>query len=328
MRHPIACRVPVVLIAALSVFSAFAATAPAAPPFEPFLDLDTTTGELPVSVALDKVGNVWVSLQPRCEVRKYSPTGTLLQATKLVEDCTGEAGASGLAVDAAGLLYAAVKGPASVRGVYVVDGSGVIDRLPGTEQILFPNSLAFDHHNGTMYVTDMLGFEVWRVPVSGVAELWASGPAFTGLPVNGIIGGPNGLAVDHDSVLVSVTFLPRLVRIPIADDGSAGVPVVVYPPPALFGASMFALDDIALDVHGNVYASVVAGIPGGIAFLARDGTQVSWRVSGFPGAVTSAAFGTGKGDRETLFVAVNAAFGGTVSGIYKADVGVPGRPLP
>lgn len=324
MRNPMACLLPVVLIAALAVV---AATGPAAAAPAAFLTFDAPAGELPVSVVVDKVGNVWVSLQPRCEVRKYSHAGELLQATKLVASCEGDTGSSGLAVDATGLLYAAVKGPADVRGVYVVDDAGVIGKLPGTEQIQFPNSIAFDHNNGTAYVTDMVGFKVWRVPPGGTAEVWASGPAFVATPLPGIIGGPNGLAVDHDAVLVSVTFVPRLVRIPIAADGSAGTPAIVYPPPVLLGASMFALDDITLDVHGNVYASIVAG-PFGVALLTPDAAPPSWAVSGLPGAVTSVAFGTGKGDRSTLFIAVNTAFGGTAPGIYKADVGVPGRPLP
>jgi sugar lactone lactonase YvrE len=324
MRYPIACRVSVVLIAAIAVF---ALTAPVAAQPTAFLTFDAAAGELPVSVVVDKVGNVWVSLQQTCEVRKYSPAGQLLQVTAVVPSCTGGAAAGGLAVDSTGLLYAAVGGPADVRGVYSVDASGILGKVPGSEQIQLANSIAFDHNNGTMYVTDMHGYKLWRVPPGGSAEVWASGPALVGTTINGLILGPNGLAVDHDAVLVSVSFLPRLVRIPIAADGSAGTPVLVYAPPVLLGASMFALDDITLDVLGNVYASIVAG-PYGVALLTPDGAPPAWAVTGLPGAVTSVAFGTGKGDRKTLFIAVNPVFGGTGSGIYMADVGLPGQPLP
>jgi hypothetical protein len=49
-----------------------------------------------------------------------------------------------------------------------------------------------------------------------------------------------------------------------------------------------------------------------------------------PGAVVSLAFGTGKGNRQSLFVALNSGlgFGGAFSGIVKILAGVPGRPVP
>jgi hypothetical protein len=44
----------------------------------------------------------------------------------------------------------------------------------------------------------------------------------------------------------------------------------------------------------------------------------------------SLAFGAGRGDRTSLFVALNKGlgFGGELSGIVKVDAGAPGRPMP
>lgn len=296
---------------------------------EPVITYDPAAGEFPVGVAVDKVGNVWVSLQPICQVRRYTPDWQESLRITLVSDCTNGAGTGGLAVDATGVVYATVVGPnEAVRGVYAIEPSGTFHRLPGTEQMVFPNAIAFDHNNGTMYVTDSTLGVVYRIAPGSPAELWAKDPVLTGIPA--WAGGPplgaNGIAVDRGYVIVSVTFLPRLVRIPINKDGSAGAPEVLYTTPALMAQGLFVLDDIALDVFGDVYASVIAGPPT-VARLAADGSGIT-RFDPLPAAVTSLTFGTGKGERKSLFVAINQAFGGTGCGIVKVDAGVPGRPLP
>ena len=312
---------------ALAVVLAFSSTSAAQIPYQTMVQY-TGPGEHPVSVAVDKVGNVWVSLQPICQVRKYAPNWRELVRIDLVGDCSGDTGASGLAVDATGRLYAAVKGSdPSVRGVYEVSRSGAMSRIPGTEQILFPNSIAFDHHNGTMYVTDMERGAVWRVPRGGSAEVWAEGPVYEGIALFGPRLGANGIAVDRGEVVVSVSFPARVVRIPIQADDSAGEPIVLSlpPDPVANPALLFAIDDIALDVFGNVFVSAIA--VGGIGWVAADGSAVQ-RFATLPGAVVSLAFGTGKGSRKSLFVAMNPEFGGTFSGIVKLAAGVPGRPVP
>jgi len=158
---------------ALAVVLAFSSTSAAQIPYQTMVQY-TGPGEHPVSVVVDKVGNVWVSLQPICQVRQYAPNWRELVRIDLVGDCSGDTGASGLAVDATGRLYAAVKGPEEVRGVYEVSPSGATFRIPGTQDIDFPNSIAFDHHNGTMYVTDMYGGAVWRISSAEVANTASS----------------------------------------------------------------------------------------------------------------------------------------------------------
>jgi sugar lactone lactonase YvrE len=310
---------------ALAIVLAFSTNSVAQPPPYQTMVEYTGEGEHPVSVAVDKVGNFWVSLQPICQVRQYTPDWQELTRIDLVSasDCIGDTGASGLAVDATGRLFAAVKGSdATVRGVFEVSPSGATFRIPDTEQILFPNSIAFDHHNGTMYVSDMYGGAVWRVPRGGSAELWTAGPV-----LSGSMGGANGIAVDRGDVVVSVTYPASVVRIPIERDGSAGEPRVLASSGDLAKLALYALDDIALDVFGNVMVSAV--IVGGVGRVAADGSAVQ-RLNMLPTPAVSLAFGTGKGNRQSLFVALNKGlgFGGTFSGIVKIDAGVPGRPMP
>lgn len=288
----------------------------------------TGEGEHPVSIAIDKVGNAWVSLQPICEVRKYDPGWRELQRITLVhgDACSGDVGASGLAVDATGRVYAAVKGTnVEVRGVYEIDESGTPLRIAGTDQLYFPNSIAFDHNNGTMYVTETGGGAVWRVPPGGSAEKWADRPELKGGP------GANGVVVDKSEVVVSVSYPAKLVRMPINGDGSAGPSTIVslLPPTGAPPVFLFVVDDIALDVFGNVMVSSI--FFSGVGWVAADGSAVQRLATISGSSAVSLAFGTGQGERKVLFVAVNrtiAPFGGSWSGIVKIDVGVPGRPLP
>jgi sugar lactone lactonase YvrE len=300
-------RVHSVRIAAALAFCFFCTLAA-----QPVITLDPS--EVAVGIAVDKVGNTWISLQPQCELRRYTPDWKLSLTVKLVNPCDNGAGTNGVAVDSTGVVYTTVIVRPDVRGVYAVHPSGWFYRLPGTEKMVYPNSVAFDHNNGTIYATDMVQGQVWRIRPGGAAELWSDDPALMGLPIpSGVLGGANGIAVDKRSVIVSVSFFPRLVRIPIRPDGSAGAAEILVDQSALFPLGIFALDDIALDVFGNIYASIVAG-PFAVAEFSPDDKSIT-TLGSFSAAVLSVAFGTGKGNREALFVAISGAWGGGGSAI-------------
>jgi sugar lactone lactonase YvrE len=306
------------------------------------LTFNPAAGELPVSITFDRFANAWISLEPICEVRSYDADWQESARLKRISNCSAGAGLESVAFDSRGELYFAAIGPDEVRGVYVMQRSGGVQRLPGTEQIGWPNGLAFAQKDDTLYVTDMIGGAVWRIPRRtsddqegdsdrGPAELWINDPLLQG--VNAWPGGPplgaNGIVVDGDSVVVSVSFHPRVVRVPINDDGSARQPQVLADTAALFAAHVFALDDIALDVHGNVFASVIS--PAGVARVSSDGqtiTRVAAAAEGITAAVTSLAFGTRGENRKALYVVTNPAFGGTGASVVRFDAGVPGRGLP
>jgi sugar lactone lactonase YvrE len=301
---------------------------------EVVIEYDPAAGEFPEGIAVDKPGNVYVSLDNLGQIRKISPDGS----ESLFVDF-GEPGLLGLAVDAPGNVYVARgTGNPATHGVWRVSPGGVGERLPGTEQIQFPNSLAFDKR-GNLYVTetnavdeygDFIDGAVWRIPPGGSAELWIRHPDLAGvnwpdLPFPFPLGA-NGIAYRHENIYVANTEKAHVVRIPVLKDGSAGTPEIITD---AFD-ELFVLDGIALDVHGNIYALVIAQSKlvridpsdGSITTLAtaEDGLD-------FP---ASLAFGTGKGDRQSVYI-TNYAIGppgGAGPGVVKVDVGVPGLPLP
>jgi sugar lactone lactonase YvrE len=311
--------------------------------FDPFAH------ELPEGLALDRHGNIFVTLAPLGEIRKVATDGTQSTVAHVTPPGQGF-GALGLAFDERGTLFvaAATFDPAT-SGVYEVGSDGATARIPGSEQIGFPNGLAFGE-DGALYVTDSLQGAIWRLRVNHdgegdgegddkgdegdghtagtAATLWLKDPLLAG---NGSAGlpvpiGANGIAVRHDAIDVSVTETGRIVRVPVTDDGQPGSPQIVADDSGLLGA-----DGIQFDVDGNLYIAV--GQQNTIVRLSPDGTMTTLATAAdgldFP---ASPAFGTRGGDCETLYV-TNFALGhanpaDAHPGVLSFDVGVPGQPLP
>jgi sugar lactone lactonase YvrE len=289
---------------------------------EVVVSFDATKGQLPEGVAEDKSGNIYFDfISPVSELRKIAPDGTQTLVTHFP---TGGLGPLGLAVDAPGNVYVALTTlDPETAGVYRVSRDGTAERLPGTADILFANGLAFDKL-GNLYVTDSIGGAVWKIPPGGSAEQWIQDPQLEGTGAFGLGFpiGANGITFAGNSLVVANTEKASLLRIPIRVDGSAGTPTVIADDPALFGA-----DGLTLDVFGNVYVAVVA--QNTIVRVSGDSiTTVVDASDGIVGA-SSLVFGTGRGDRLSLF-AVNFGIVSAVPepALLRIPVGVPGRPVP
>lgn len=137
-------------------------------------------GVTPRGVAVNKVGNVYVSFgEVRADgehilIWKFTPAG---KPSFFAEIGRGTIG--GLAVTANGDLYVAMAAGAD-KGVWRVDREGQKELLPNSNQIFFANGLAFDDR-GTLYVTESVSVVslpprgpggIWRIPRGGQAELW------------------------------------------------------------------------------------------------------------------------------------------------------------
>lgn len=298
---------------------------------------DAAMGELPEGVAIDKPGNIYASLGPPFfvgggygAVVKISPDGT--ETTILTEFPTGPAPA-GLAVDAPGNVYFAVPDPGGIdAGIYRVTSDGNVERLPGTENMFVPNGLAFDKQ-GDLFASDSAMGAIWRIPSGGSAsaEIWLQHELVAGCTPEDL--GANGVAFWKGDLYVANTGRGALIRVPVATDGSPGEPVLVAGNLDCEPEGLFGMDGIALDVQGNVYALLVLqnklvriDPTDGSTTLLLDEDDGLWNAS-------SIAFGTGKGDRTSVFIANYAVLppepnNSLGPAILKLDVGVPGLPLP
>lgn len=284
--------------------------------------------ELPEGVAVDKRGRVYVTFPFLGELRRIDPDGSQHLVASL--PTSGDFGPLGLTPDPAGNLYVGVvTGLAATQGVYRVTPHGTFARLPGTDAIAFANDVAFGDR-GTLYVADSVG-KVWRIPKGGSAELFSDSPLLAG---NGLFDlgfpvGANGIAYRHGTLYITVSEQSRIVTIPVLPDGSAGQPSILVSDPTLFAA-----DGVELDVHGNFFVSVIA--QNTILRIAADTLDISTLADASDGLdfPSTAAFGTGRGDRTTLFAvnfSVGPFFGGTRSAgprLLRVETGATGLPQP
>lgn len=338
----------IVLVVSVLFLSTTSAAVAAHPEFPEFIPFDASQGEFPEGVAVDKMGNVYVSLNPLGQVWKFTPTG---ERSLLVD--FGSPGGLGLAVDAPGNVYLAREG--SDNGVYKINQNGEANLVPGTDAIVFPNSLTFDKR-GNLYITETFSFDapltefpgcdigagsffgpggVWIVPRGGEAQLVLRHELLTGLCLPNPIPfpiGANGIAHRQGNLYVTNSEKGMVLRIPVDGHGNAGTSQVLAtvsdPIDPNFGPP--ALDGLALDVHGAMYVPVIN--QSRIVRITPNGATVE-QLAGpgdgldFPASV---AFGTGRGERQSLFV-TNFAIGppgGSGPGLVKLDTDKPGQPLP
>jgi len=279
---------------------------------EVMMAFDKGADEFPEGVAVDKKGNIFLSMAHTGEIWKITPDGDTSVFWWLEP---GVFGVLGLAVDAPGNIYVAVASfnPAT-QGVYRISRKGTsCERLPGTEQMLFPDGLAFDKR-GNLYITDAAMGAIYRFPRrGGSAQLWLWHPLLqgTGLVYGGFGGPPigaNGIQYWKRGLMVSNSEKFTIVRVPILPDGNPGQPTVLYQGDFadLGGGILYPLeflpDGIALDVHGNIFIADPAYSQ--IYFVAADGSS-GYSVATYEGPLdnpTSLAFGTGKGDRKNVYI--------------------------
>lgn len=287
--------------------------------------------EYPEGIAIDKTGNMYVSLGPPFflggglgEVWKIDPDGN---RTMLIE-FPGGPGVAGLAVDAPGNLYFAF-----IDGIYKYDTSGVLEKLPGTENIVLANGLAFDKR-GDLYVTDSIIGAIWRVPLdgSGDAAIWYQDALLAGcgdVPV-----GANGIAFRQGSFYVANTSLGLILKVEQQPNGNPGSGQVVAGDPDCdpLNDELFSMDGIAFDAHGDIFAALV--IQHKLVKIDLDTGSVTTLLTEADGIhnPASVAFGTGMGNRQRLFITNFAVMPGPTNSLGPAvlsiDAGAPGQPLP
>ncbi|MFQ5569996.1 MAG: SMP-30/gluconolactonase/LRE family protein [Rhodothermales bacterium] len=311
--------------------------------------LSMPAGESLEGIALDKRGTIYVGNRRNdetgriSEILRITPDGVVSVFATLPTAAPEAIGVLGLVTDASGNVYAAhVTQDPATHGVYRINSTGsVVERLAGSEALIFPNALTFDAR-GTLYATDSFGGAVWRYGRGGTFTRWSQNGLLAAVPVEGApfpIPGANGIAFFPPNTLyVANTSQFSISRIRIAPDGSAGDAEVVAQ-----GLDLFSIDGIAVDVHENVYGVLAASnaeetgtpinpVPPLVKVNTRSGgvTAVLQDMSAFD-APTSLAFGRGRSDQQSLFIANSALFGpltnGPGAGVVQMGVGVRGFPF-
>jgi sugar lactone lactonase YvrE len=300
----------------------FTVRGPAAVQVQTLATFDPSKGEFPEGVAVDRRQNVYVGLALTGEIRRFDPQGG---SSTLATLPVGAGFLLGLATDARGNVYAALASfdPAT-HGVWRVKRDGSQERIAALPANGVPNGLAFDA-TGNLYVTDSALGAVWRIRPRGRPDLFVQHPLLESQP-GSPVPGANGIALGHRALLVTNTRFGRIVRIPIECHGTAGEPTTLIERADLVGA-----DGVALDVRLNLYVAMFGGSAGGrLVRISPDGRveELAGEADGLTGPA-SLAFGTGGNTRSALFITNFDLISTTPKpALARADVGIPGRPLP
>jgi len=287
-----------ILVLSLAIPGAVAAATP-----EPVLSV----GAPLEGIAFSKRGDMYLTVNLTGEILRYDPKRHSMDGVATL----GSGLALGLAISPNGAIYAALASfdPAT-NGVYSVDEvNHTVTRVADIG--LAPNALVFDEV-GNLYITESIFGMVYRLDRDGNLQVWSDDSLLVGNNPFFAIGA-NGIAYGDHVVYVMNYDRGSIVAIPVQRDGSAGAASVFAQDDSLIGG-----DGIALDVHGNIY--VAGNLTGALLRVNTDG-EVEELASGME-RPASVAFGTAQGAQRAVFV---TAFGAV--GVYRVDVGVPGRPL-
>ncbi len=173
-------------------------------------------------------------------------------------------GILGLAVDAAGTVYACDEGRAEVLRVDPRSGDVEVYSAGSVERdMIEPNYCAFDAA-GNLYVTDSSDWEeqngaIYRIAPGGETVVWTAA----------LRRYPNGCCFSADGrwLYVVESSLPGVWRVPVGADGAAGEPALVVELP-----DAHVPDGIAFDDEGALYIACYR--PDRVYRLAPDGDLV------------------------------------------------------
>jgi sugar lactone lactonase YvrE len=214
---------------------------------------DESSGQNTEGVAVDRSGDVFVSVSPLGDVWKFTAGSTTPEPFGHVDGITAgtDFGLLGLAVDADGNVYGAVQSAnQSANGIWRFDAAtGDASHIAGTESMGIANGLTFDHA-GNLFVADSSG-KIWRIRPSGTVKIWLDDPALTGDGSLGLFLGANGIAYRDHVFTVTNTERRTILTIPKIEDGRPGPISVLTTLPA--GDNP---DGVAVDVEGNAYVAM------------------------------------------------------------------------
>jgi len=210
---------------------------------------------------------------------------------------------NGLAFDAKGRLIACEGANGGNRRISITDPNGNVrtlaDRYNG-KRFNSPNDLAIDKR-GRVYYTDprYVGDEPRELHFEGVFVVSPNGDVV--LATNELQK-PNGIAIAPDGKTVYVAdnnSQPEgnhhLNAFRVRADGSLSNKRILFD----FGDNRRGIDGMALDVHGNIYATAGQGDRAGVYVFTPDGRHLAFIPT--PGTPTNCCFG-GKEETDYLYI--------------------------
>jgi len=283
--------------------------------------------DIPESLTTDHDGNLYVSVGNTVQVRApggaFSVFGTLPLPIA----------ALGVKVGPDGCVYNASTSLSATPGAFVwkLCGADSVEEFAELDQAGAPNDLAFDD-DGSLFVTDPLLGEIWRIDQNGNAEVFVQHALLAGNPADPALifrqVGVNGIAFDkhHRRLYLSNTDQGSILRIDMR--AHTHTPVVFAQDSRLRGA-----DGIGFDESGTLFVAVNKSDT--LVSLDERGQIRVVASGGHLDAPSSVVFGATKLDKHTLYM-TSSAFSRTLGfqpgtpapAVLTLRVATPGLPLP
>jgi len=218
------------------------------------LTFDEARGETPENIALDRHGNVYLTLLLAHVVVRLDERGHVDRVV------LPGALAAGIAIDplCPDRLTVAVSSPdPALAGLWTVPFAAFTGRATPSRAVAlppegFPNGITYDR-DGNLYVADSTLGRIWRVSHdSDAATIWLADPALapTGAELGGVVvPGANGVKIARGRIWVSNSSTSMLLSAPIARDGSPGALSVAFD-------NLFTIDDFQITQRGEIIAAL------------------------------------------------------------------------
>lgn len=265
---------------------------------------------VPENLAIDSEGTLYFGITAgevwQLTADETQQTGLSLNDVTQIATLPGSV--IGVEVTPDGSLYVASQADTGT-GVWQVPQDGSDPALfatitPKNQEEVFPNDILYDDEYQRLLVTESFNGHVYEVPLEATdpdsaASVWLGADTLdtASFGANGLTFGPNG------AVYVAVTRatndegedVGRLVRVPVADDGSAISARPYLESPAIFGADGITTRNQHVYVAANSLNEVVRVTPD------KQTTTIASSDEGlvFPSDVV---FGTAEQQQDDLFI--------------------------
>jgi hypothetical protein len=270
------------------------------------------------SIAVSSDGTLFVSSHLDGKVLRMGADGVPVVHAAIAGKATG------LALTAAGDLLLTAWDADGIPTIYTISPQGVVAVLVTLPDAIFLNGLTALSES-TYLIADSYRGAIWQLNLADQSVgVWLAHPLLARSSEDREFPAVNGLKIYGQTLYASNTEKMQLIKIPIQSNGQPGEPETFFSPANL--------DDFAFDQEGNLYGTT--HIYNSVIKITPDRriTTIAEAEQGMTGS-TALAFGTGAGDRTSLYVVTNGGLSfPPPSGLESAkvvclDIGIAGHQL-
>lgn len=269
------------------------------------------------NIAIDPQGIIFVTSYEEGKIYRITSSGECREFASI------NGNVAGVVVDRLGNLLVAAAIDSKMSAILQIDPTGVVETLVTLPDAIFLNGMT--PLQGDRYlVADSYRGAIWEVDaIAKSARIWLQNNLLTRSDPNNPFPAVNGIKIYNGAVFASNTQRQMLIRIPLEENRTPGVPEVFL--------TNINLDDFAFDIRGNLYGTT--HIYNSTIQVSPDKQIVTIATDQSMSGSTALAFGRGESDRTSLYVTTNGGMslplptGVETAKVVRLEVGIAGLVL-